>query len=71
MWQRIENSGGNSYHIQPQEWEASLGWLNKEFDDDVGMPNFKNEQVEIMFYEGHVGGDSAGCGYMFVFGSVC
>ena len=22
IWQRIENSGGNSYHIQPQEWET-------------------------------------------------
>ena len=31
IWQRIENSGGNSYHFQPQEWE--LGTL-KEIDDD-------------------------------------
>ena len=22
VWQRIENSGGNSYHVQPQEWET-------------------------------------------------
>ena len=22
IWQKIENSGGNSYHIQPQEWET-------------------------------------------------
>ena len=22
LWQRIENSGGNSYHIQPQEWKT-------------------------------------------------
>ena len=22
IWQRIENSGGNSYHAQPQEWET-------------------------------------------------
>ena len=25
VWQRIENSGGKSYHIQPQEWETRDG----------------------------------------------
>ena len=32
IWQRTGNSGGNSYHIQPQEWD--LGTLNKDDDDD-------------------------------------
>ena len=22
VWQRIENNGGNSYHVQPQVWET-------------------------------------------------
>ena len=25
LWQRIEKSGGNSYHVQPQEWETRDG----------------------------------------------
>ena len=34
IWQRIENSGGNSHHNQPQEWET-----RNEDDDDEGKYN--------------------------------
>ena len=27
IWQRIENSGSNSYHVQPQEWETSYRYV--------------------------------------------
>ena len=31
IWKRIDNSGGDSYHVQPQEWKTML---NKDDDDD-------------------------------------
>ena len=35
IWQRIDISGGDSYHLWPQaqEWET-IGMLNKDDDDD-------------------------------------
>ena len=32
IWQRIENSGGNSYHVQPRS--GKLGALNEDDDGD-------------------------------------
>ena len=34
IWQKIENSGGNSQHVRPRS--VNLGTVNKDDDDDNG-----------------------------------
>ena len=55
IWQRIENNGGNSYHLELQKWETNDVY-NENDDDDVfimcslcPLSSIKSLQI-IIFY---------------------
>ena len=48
MWQRIENSGGNSYHVRPQEWETGdVKWRWYDGDDDDDDDDYNDDDDDI------------------------
>ena len=46
IWQRIENSGGNSYYVRPRS--GKLGTINEEDDDDDDDDKKEEEAADIM-----------------------